>query len=1172
MKKKLSTLFVSLSLILGSVTFNLYKNNEAQFTPVSAADYYASITDSMSGSTLLSNLKSIINNNSVSVSYDWSRYEDADEDPNNSSNVILVYARNSVAKTAHVSGNTGWNREHTFPASKLSNTQAEKDNHIIFASDNKVNGARSNIKMGVVSGGTVVNDYFGNATTCRKTTSLFDPNNVARGIVARSTMYAAAMYEYDPTDNFESIATMLRWHLEYPVSSFDEGRNEKVYTNQHNRNPFVDHPEYACRIWGNTNSTTQSICNTSTTGITSISQTSLSLTVDAISTLSAVSSNSQTISWSSSNTNVATVSSSTAASGANITVTAVGEGTAVITAGITINSTLYTKTCTVTVSSSGGSGGGGGQEEQEEGDYTLVTSNSSLSNGDKVVLTTLQSENNIRGVTGWNNNKDATISTTSSEWKQFTVGSASSSGWSLQDGSSYIASPSGNEFKYSSSAGTCSADSTGKLVCNSRYLCINGTSYRFYTAVGSYTPFYVYKVTTSSGSSEPTLSSISVSTAPTKTTYTAGEYFDPTGLVIARTYSDSSSDTYTYANHTSDFTFNPTTSTALTTSNVSVTITYGGKSCSQPITVNTQAKTLSSIAVSTAPTKTTYTAGEYFDPTGLVITRSYSDSTSDTYTYANHTSEFTFNPSISTALTTDYTSVTITYNNKSTTQSITVNSSGGGGQNESFSTSYTYDKVGITWSLTNYTSPSGYVLCPDTNNSTSVALIEGIFDNKEITSSVVVTINCATYGSGTNPSSTTFAIYNSSACTSLVASSQGGTLPTSSTYTDVTYTVTQSNAVSSFTDDLAILITKPGKQMRIKSITVEFDYNTSGSSQQTDPTSITATVSKTYYVGETIAKSDITVKDNLNRTVSASNFTFANEGYQFTYSDAASGGASTSKTFTNSITYSAYSLTCSLTVQVQRKAYATPATSSLTHTGAEFSTAGIGSSYATNQSATVDGITFRVDGYIYSSKLSLSESKTSAPGLVQNITPYSTGITNVSVSGATPDIQLSVNGTSWVDLSSATTSTVNYFYLKIFYKTTSQSNYVNITQIDVTLKGAETAMSLSNYVMYEDTANQCTTKLNTAITYLGDMSSSERTTFQTSNDYVISTARERLEAWARNQGKTINYSTGALSSSINVFGVGIKENSEAVTIVIIIAITSICSFAGFLYLRKRKKQ
>ena len=90
---------------------------------------------------------------------------------------------------------------------------------------------------------------------------------------------------------------------------------------------------------------------------------------------------------------------------------------------------------------------------------------------------------------------------------------------------------------------------------------------------------------TGGGGGDPTLSSISVQTPPTKVSYTEGEYFDPTGLVITRTYSNSTSDTYAYAGHTSEFSFTPSTSTALTTSDASVTITYGGKSTTQAITV-----------------------------------------------------------------------------------------------------------------------------------------------------------------------------------------------------------------------------------------------------------------------------------------------------------------------------------------------------------------------------------------------------------------------------------------------------------------------------------------------------------------------------------------------------------------------------------------------------------
>ena len=83
-------------------------------------------------------------------------------------------------------------------------------------------------------------------------------------------------------------------------------------------------------------------------------------------------------------------------------------------------------------------------------------------------------------------------------------------------------------------------------------------------------------------------------------------------------------------------------------------------------------------------------------------------------------------------------------------------------------------------------------------------------------------------------------------------------------------------------------------------------------------TSITASTSKTYYVGETITSSDITVVDNYNRTVT--NFAFAGDGYQFTYADAPSGGSNGTKRF--QITHNG--LSCNLDVSVARQAHSTP--------------------------------------------------------------------------------------------------------------------------------------------------------------------------------------------------------------------------------------------------------
>ena len=1364
MKKRIVGAFSLLGIVIGGLSFAVgtqgeAKQAEAYYTPSThyevsdtaseLASYYSSISDSDSGTSLLSKLQSL-NSTKRKKTMGYSTigtdtggaviYTDYDLNNTAKDSNGQTYGT-KVASFYTKTAATSWNREHVWPNSH-GGDKVEADilhTRPTISSENSSRG----------------NSFY--VEGMNNSSSGWDPYTAGydiecRGECARIILYSVVAYSgfslsdanshstsnANPDYMMGNMNTLIKWHFDYAPNVYEKNRNDGAEYLQGNRNPFVDHPEYVARIWSSFNSTVSSLCSSNSTKYSnwvpgnycdygsntptqavdgvSISASTASVSVGSTTTLSATSTDSGTITWTTSNSSVASISSSSSASGASITVTGVSAGTATITAKRTISGTQYSQTCNVTVtkvvsSLSKGStsptkttytagesfdptgltitatysdstqenvtsqvvwtpdpltagttsvtGTFGGKSITITGltvnaatEPEIIDSNSDLSVGDYVVLRTAAGV----GVTGWNNNKDATVSETESEWKKFYVASASSSGFTLKDESAnnYIATPgSENKFVYGSAA-TCSTDSTGHLICNSRYLCKNGTNYRFYNSIGSYLPFFVYKV--AAPASSKTLSSISVSTAPTKTTYTAGEYFDPTGLVITRTYSDSTSDTYTYANHTSEFSFTPTTSTALTTSNTSVTITYGGKSTTQAITVN--AKTLSSIQVSTAPTKTSYYAGQYFDPTGLVIQRNYSDSTSDTYTYSGHTSEFTFSPSTSTALTTSNTSVTITYGGKSCSQSISVSavtltsiavstaptkttyvvdetfdptglvitrnysnstsdtytyaghtseftfspslstaltvantsvtityggkscsqtitvtaSGGSGGSSEEYSGTYNVSNQGTgtgkTWSLTNYSNQTSYLLCPNSND-TSVALIEGIFTDKTISSDVVITINSATYGSGTVPSESTFAIYNSSACTSQVIATQTGTLPSSSTYTDVIYTVVQAN-VSSFSDDLAIKITKPGRQIRLKSIDVEFSYTeASGSSEPI--TSITASVSKTFYVGEIISSSDITVQGNTGAAVNT--FTFANDGYQFTYSDAASGGASTSKTFTNAI--SGADCTCSLTVQVQRKAYVSPTgTTSLEHTGAEFSAAGIGDSYEEGQTATVDGITFTVDGYIYNSKLSLSSSKTSAPGKVINTTPYSTGITNVTVSGASPDIQLSTDGSTWVNLSSATTSTVNYHYLKLYYSNISQSNFVNITSFTVTLKAGETANNVANYVMYEDTNNQCTTKFGIAKSYFENMPASERATFMTSNDYVIATGRERLQAWAKAQGKQIVSQNGdyVITNASRISILNMNESNNTTLVVIMIVSLSFVGVAGFYILKKRKEQ
>ena len=89
---------------------------------------------------------------------------------------------------------------------------------------------------------------------------------------------------------------------------------------------------------------------------------------------------------------------------------------------------------------------------------------------------------------------------------------------------------------------------------------------------------------------DPALSSIAITTAPTKTTYDAGEVFDATGMVVTATFADASEEDVS-----ASCTWTP--SGALTTSDTEVTVsyTYKGvtKTATQDITVNAYVQPLS---------------------------------------------------------------------------------------------------------------------------------------------------------------------------------------------------------------------------------------------------------------------------------------------------------------------------------------------------------------------------------------------------------------------------------------------------------------------------------------------------------------------------------------------------------------------------------------------------
>ena len=131
-----------------------------------------------------------------------------------------------------------------------------------------------------------------------------------------------------------------------------------------------------------------------------------------------------------------------------------------------------------------------------------------------------------------------------------------------------------------------------------------------------------------------TLESIEVTTNPTKTTYNVGEDFSPNGIVITAHYSDSS--TKVINDSSEEFvsvTFSGTDFSTAGTKNI--TVTYGGKTTTFTVTVvepTPTEKTLTSIAVTTAPSTTEFTVGDNFSANGIAITVTYSDSSTKVIT------------------------------------------------------------------------------------------------------------------------------------------------------------------------------------------------------------------------------------------------------------------------------------------------------------------------------------------------------------------------------------------------------------------------------------------------------------------------------------------------------------------------------------------------------------
>lgn len=140
------------------------------------------------------------------------------------------------------------------------------DQHHLFPTNqDDVNAVRSNDPVGevVTVEGTFLQGKFGLDIHGNR---VYEPRDEQKGRTARAMMYMATAH-HNLNDAFgtpqnwkfrnpisatipygQDQNVLKKWNTEFPPDSWDISRNDFLDSLQGNRNPFIDHPEYACYI------------------------------------------------------------------------------------------------------------------------------------------------------------------------------------------------------------------------------------------------------------------------------------------------------------------------------------------------------------------------------------------------------------------------------------------------------------------------------------------------------------------------------------------------------------------------------------------------------------------------------------------------------------------------------------------------------------------------------------------------------------------------------------------------------------------------------------------------------------------------------------------------------------------------------------------------------------
>lgn len=615
----------------------------------------------------------------------------------------------------------GWNKEHTVPQSWFGKASPMvSDAHHIFPTDIRMNSCRSNYPYGENNASKYCSSYgyghLGTSTFSGYTGQVFDPGSTEdcggkcyRGDLARVYFYMATRYRTtdftsgtgytsftytngvaDLTDYMKNL--MLKWHREDPVSEKELKRNNAIYAHQKNRNPFVDYPCLVEYIWGDKKGETVSLsslisgyvgvgtdcCSTDPT----LTVSSSSITIGPIATSS---STTQTFTVTGANLTGSISITKNSGSSSYITVnptsiTSGYNGTTPITITYNAPASAGTHTATLTISSTGATPVTVNITASCAASYTATwmadgstfeTSTAASGTSPELPATNPSNCTPSRVFIGWTDNEnysgdgsdlftdEAPTMTTDKTFYAVYADKETSGGGGASTAASVT-------FK------TASSDGGTDISSNNISSIVSSAS-----GISSYSGTKVYagkngaKLGSSSATGSITLT-LSSTVSVTKVTVSGSRYGSDTGTltVTAGSTQIDSKSPGTNVEYTPSSAVSTNTITVATTSKrayiSSITVTTGGGTTTYS-NYSTQCTasscTLSSITLNTSSVQKSFSVGDAFNYTGLVVTANYSDCASKTVTPTSVSS-----PDMST---TGNKTVTVSYTESGTTKTAT---------------------------------------------------------------------------------------------------------------------------------------------------------------------------------------------------------------------------------------------------------------------------------------------------------------------------------------------------------------------------------------------------------------------------------------------------------------------------------------------------------------------